>query len=407
MVQLPNPLSNSLVATANGLGGGVTNNGGNAVGDDQEQQQPQQDETAKAGANSAPSNSQDALHFSSTADVEITPAAGTSASASGTVKSEDDAEQVTLLSTPSVSIFQVAHRAVGSSNTVLQPVAAVTGFNHPLSTPPVKPLSACSVQRGAKPKAGGRPAVEMEPAPISSNMNLTQLLAQSPSADATEPGTSVQLHNLPVNGPQSITATTAAAAVSTTSKQQTNTVVRQAESGRGVRASRRESASADACSSVSLSPLPSENSPCRVPLVKYVDLDMVSSPTRPRPGSTTGMRRQSQGSNSNSPDPSQGRSAATKSRIAAQNPSSPALLNSPLSPALQAPASPFSYRKQQHYAYRQQQQQQQQGQDLKAFTASDVAKSTGDRLASPSHPSQCSSPFSRPSSRSQVGFAFQ
>ena len=177
MVQLPNPPTNSLVATANGLPGSSSNNDNN---ERQEQQQPQQDEEKKSPSSSSSSSS------SSTSDVDLTPtAAGTSA-----VKSEDgDQEQVTLLSTPSVSIFQVAHRPLGQhNNAVLQPVAAVTGFNHPLSTPRLKAPPPSAVARSAAAAAATTAAA---------GISLSQLLAQSPSVEASDAGAS--------NGPTSTT----------------------------------------------------------------------------------------------------------------------------------------------------------------------------------------------------------
>ena len=133
-----------------------------------------------------------------------------------------------------------------------------------------------------------------------------------------------------------------------------------------------------------------------MPLVKYVDLDMVSSPTRPRPGPTaTGMRRQSQGSNSSSPDPHQNRSGASGNAAAGMK-NSRANPSSPSSPALQAaPHSPLPFRTKHYAVYR-----QDSSGAKDRFSSSGVEKIAA-AVASPSHPSQCSSPFSRPSSRSQ------
>ena len=230
------------------------------------------------------------------ADVEMSVGSGGSGAA-------EDAEQVTLLSTPSVSIFQVAHRPVGNSNTVLQPVAAVTGFNHPHSNPRGKNPSASAVAATTATTSSSSSFSSSSSSSITSscsssassttgvgaprdrgNISLSQLLAQSPSADSGADASVKQPSN---SGPGP---------------------------GRPLRVQRRETVAAaalagDAPPSLPSgnSPLPADSSPCRVPLVKYVDLDMVSSPTRPRPGSTSGMRRQSQGSNSSSPDPHQSR----------------------------------------------------------------------------------------------------
>ena len=240
------------------------------------------------------------------ADVEMSVGSG----GSGGSGAAEDAEQVTLLSTPSVSIFQVAHRPVGNSNTVLQPVAAVTGFNHPHSNPRGKNPSASAVAATTATTSSSSSFSSSSSSSITSscsssassttgvgaprdrgNISLSQLLAQSPSADSGADASVKQPSN---SGPGP---------------------------GRPLRVQRRETVAAAAAAAAAAalagdappslpsgnSPLPADSSPCRVPLVKYVDLDMVSSPTRPRPGSTSGMRRQSQGSNSSSPDPHQSR----------------------------------------------------------------------------------------------------
>lgn len=382
MVQLPNPPANAHVATANGLsvsvaGTGtattITNNG-NANPDIRQEQQQQEEANKTAGGNSVATapNGEDPPMFSSTASVEITSApSGTSLP-----------EPVTLLSTPSVSIFQVAQRPAGNAGAVLQPVTAVRGFNPPnprLKNPVVGTAARIAKARSTSAAVSAVPvrsAVELELPPTSPNLTLAQLLAQSPSTDeaaAASPAT---------NGPAPPAGTLgpAAKAAGTRGGKRRGAASNSSDIAPSPQDGNLVGSSASVSSS---SPSPADNSsPCHVPLVKYVDLNMVSSPSRPRPGSTAGMRRLSQGSNSNSPDPHR-----TKNHRGAQNPASPAI-NSPQSPALQAPPSPLSFRKQQqqqsHHIFR--------GQDNKV----------ADRLASPSHPSQCSSPFSRPSSRSQV-----
>lgn len=402
MVQLPNPPINSRIVASNGLpsstegnGTGGVNNNGNAVGDHRQEQQQQ--EEANKGTTSSSSNtsstpgSDDVSPFTSTSSVEIT--AAPPGGGSGSVRNDSDPDPVTLVSTPSVSIFQVSQRSArNSTGAVLQPVVAVTGFNPP--NPRVKTPAASTTT--TRPKGGRntaavvRPCLEDLPS-VTSTITLSQLLAQSPNIDSTEGSSMQSQQSLTSNGPSQLTGTTP-----TATKQTSQSGATRSSRGQRVRAEPSIPPSpgdgplvSSTVSVPSNSPLPSDiSSPCRVPLVKYVDLDMVSSPSRPRPGSTTGVRRHSQGSNSNSPDPH--RSATAKSHRAAaagQNPSSPAL-NSPQSPALQAPPSPLSFRKQHqhhHHVYRQQDK-----------------TGSGDRLASPSHPSQCSSPFSRPSSRSQV-----
>lgn len=404
MVQLRNLPANSRIAT-NGLpvstegnGGSGVNNNGNVSNDhrqEQQQQQQQQEETNKAAtssASSSPPGSEDTPAFTSTPSVQIT--AAPSGGGSGSVRNDTDPDPVTLVSTPSVSIFQVAHRPVGnSSGAVLQPVAAVTGFNppNPRVKTPATSTTATRLPKGSRNAASVvRPCLDDLP-----SVTFSQMLAQSPSIDSTEANSPLSQPVATSNGPNQTSGTTS---IATKHNSQSGT----ARSSRGQRSRGEPSGvppnSGDGTlvsSTVSVpnnSPLSSDiSSPCRVPLVKYVDLDMVSSPSRPRPGSTTGVRRHSQGSNSNSPDPHRSNTAKShRGTAAAQNPSSPAL-SSPQSPALQAPPSPLSFRKQQHHhVYRQQQ-------ESKAVT--------GDRLASPSHPSQCSSPFSRPSSRSQVIFS--
>ncbi|XP_046636432.1 mucin-17-like isoform X4 [Daphnia pulicaria] len=408
MVQLRNLPANSRIGT-NGLPGSTEGNGGANVNNNnngnvpsdhrqeqqqqhhqqqQQQQQQQQEETNKAGTSSASSSSpgsEDTPAYTSTSSVQITAAPSGGGSAS--VRNDTDPDPVTLVSTPSVSIFQVAHRPVGnSSGAVLQPVAAVTGFNPP--NPRVKTPAASTATRLPKRSRNAasvvRPCLDDLP-----SVTLSQMLAQSPSIDSTEATSPLTQPVAISNGPNQTSGTTSAATKPTSQSGTTR-------SSRGQRSRGEPSIPPSpgdgtlVSSTVSVpnnSPLPSDiSSPCRVPLVKYVDLDMVSSPSRPRPGSTTGVRRHSQGSNSNSPDPHRSNTAKShRGAAAGQNPSSPAM-SSPQSPALQAPPSPLSFRKQQHHhVYRQQ--------ENKAVT--------GDRLASPSHPSQCSSPFSRPSSRSQ------
>lgn len=392
MVQLPNPPINSRIVTSNGLsattegnGNGGVNNNGNAASDHHQDQQQQQEEASKATTSSgtaSTSNSDDIPTFSSSTNVEITAAT----SSTGTVRNDPDPDPVTLVSTPSVSIFQVAHRPAGNnSGAVLQPIATVTGFNPPnprVKTPTVTSRSPKG-SRGSTTAAAAVRADDMPP--MASSITLSQLLAQSPSVDSTEANSPQPQPVASSNGPNQTTGTTPTPTKQSTAR---SSRAQRARGDHSIPPSPSDGALVSSTVSVpSSSPLPSDiSSPCRVPLVKYVDLDMVSSPSRPRPGSTTGVRRHSQGSNSNSPDPH--RSNTNKSqRGAGQNPSSPAL-NSPQSPALQAPPSPLSFRKQQqhHHVYRQQ----------------EGKVGTGDRLASPSHPSQCSSPFSRPSSRSQV-----
>jgi hypothetical protein len=304
----------------------------------------------------------------------------------------------------------VANRPTGnnSSGAVLQPVAAVMGFNGP--TPRTKAPSSSSGNRRAHRAAPTRPIVPTaNNTTTDNNAMLSQLLVQSPNVSSIDTISSVShSNNMTFNGPSQKPTTPAKATTSQTtgkgraSKRGATTAASVAANARAldtVTASILATSSIPAPAmdvSVVLSPAsvtcrpggPSaDGSPiCHVPLVKYVDLNSVSSPTRPRPGSTTGMRRPSAGSNSNSPDPHR----STKSRASissSQNPTSPAFVNSPQSPALQAPPSPHSFRKQPH-----------------SHVYSGVMKpGGGDRLAaSPSHPSQCSSPFSRPSSRSQV-----
>ena len=411
MVQLPNPpTANSHVATANGLlsSGSVgvgTNGGSNAPGQPSQQQAPPlgqqpQEEPSKGGSSNA-SGAEEALSYSGggtgnnvemnppmtvhLASDDTHPAAIVTAPSTSSVN-----DSVTLVSTPAVSIFQVAHRPANHSNPVtLQPVAAVTGFNHPppvtLPTPvPARAKAPTSAGRGRSRGAGrAAQAAAVAASSAGSEASLSQLLSQSP--DSTESGSSAQTFNGPVNSGRG----------------------QGQPAGRVVRAIRRESQTSEGSSSPSVGSVSgsggvaADSGPCRVPLVKYVDLDMVSSPTRPRPTGSIGMRRQSQGSNSNSPDPHQtgGRSSAGSKRGASVNPASPAI-NSPQSPAIQAPPSPLSFRKQQ------QQSQQSQHYAGSVYRADGKAMEAqkADRLSSPSHPSQCSSPFSRPSSRSQVNF---
>ncbi|XP_059353017.1 mucin-5AC-like [Daphnia carinata] len=398
MVQLRNLPANSRLATSNGMPSsadgngdtGVSNNGNAASVHRQEQQQEQhqQEEASKAPTSSASSSSSpgggEAPPFTSTPSVQIT--AAPSGSGPGSARNVTDPDPVTLVSTPSVSIFQVAHRPAGNnSSAVLQPVAAVTGFNPP--NPRVKTPVASRLPKGSRNAAPiVRPCMDDLP-----SVTLSQMLAQSPSIDSTEANSPQSQPVATSNGPNPSSGTTSLATKQTSSQSGSSrsSRVQRSRGEPSIPPSPGDGTMVSSTVSVaSSSPLPSDiSSPCRVPLVKYVDLDMVSSPSRPRPGSTTGVRRHSQGSNSNSPDPHRSNTAkGHRAAAAGQNPSSPAL-SSPQSPALQAPPSPLSFRKQQqhHHVYRQQ--------DNKAMT--------GDRLASPSHPSQCSSPFSRPSSRSQ------
>ncbi|KAI9563042.1 hypothetical protein GHT06_010499 [Daphnia sinensis] len=396
MVQLRNLPANSRLATSNGMpnnadGNGDTsvNNNGNAASvhrQEQQQEQHQQEDASKAPTSSASSSSPgggEAPPFTSTPSVQIT--AAPSGSGPGSARNVTDPDPVTLVSTPSVSIFQVAHRPAGNNTSaVLQPVAAVTGFNPP--NPRVKTPVASRLPKGSRNAPSiVRPCLDDLP-----SVTLSQMLAQSPSIDSTEANSPQSQPVATSNGPNQSPGTTSLATKQTSqSGSSRSSRVQRSRGEPSIPPSPGDGTVVSSTVSVaSNSPLPSDiSSPCRVPLVKYVDLDMVSSPSRPRPGSTTGVRRHSQGSNSNSPDPH--RSTAAKGHratAAGQNPSSPAL-SSPQSPALQAPPSPLSFRKQQqhHHVYRQQ--------ENKAMTS--------DRLASPSHPSQCSSPFSRPSSRSQ------
>lgn len=392
MVQLPNAHISSRIVTSNGLpsnsdgnGTGGVNNNGNAVNDHRQEQQEQEEANKAATSSTATTsstNNEDMPVFTSTASVEISSAPSGVGTGSG--RNDSDPDNVTLVSTPSVSIFQVAHRSAGNSTgAVLQPVAAVTGFNPP--NPRVKTPAATNTSRSAK---GSRNATAAVRPCLDDLTSVASTITRLPSMDGPE-GSSPQSQLVATsNGPSQSTGT---GPMATKQTSQSGT----ARSSRGQRVHGGDSGIPSSPGDGTLvSSSVAGNSPlltdkCRIPLVKYVDLDMVSSPSRPRPGSTTGVRRHSQGSNSNSPDPH--RSATTKShRTAGQNPPSPAI-NSPQSPALQAPPSPLSFRKQQqhhHHVYRQH----------------DNKVGTGDRLASPSHPSQCSSPFSRPSSRSQVNF---
>ena len=389
MVQLPNPPVNSRLATSNGLpasteGNNGSSNNGNAVGDRRQEQQQPQEEANKATTSSTATGSEDPpQQFTSSLEITAAPSSGSSG---GSVRNADsDADPVTLVSTPAVSIFQVAHRTAGNSGgAVLQPVTAVTGFNPP--NPRVKNPAAASSTTRSKGSRGSSTATAVRPCldDLPPTIILSQLLAQSPSIDSsteTQPGAAAAS-----NGPNQSAGTTTPVATNKQTSQSATTrgSLRGQQRSRGEPSIPPPNDGPMVSSTVpGSSPLPATDisSPCRVPLVKYVDLDMVSSPSRPRPGSTTGVRRHSQGSNSNSPDPH--RSNTANKRTAGQNPSSPAV-NSPQSPALQAPPSPLSFRKQHHHVYRPQESK------------------VGDRLASPSHPSQCSSPFSRPSSRSQV-----
>ncbi|KZS10908.1 Uncharacterized protein APZ42_024539 [Daphnia magna] len=396
MVQLRNLPANSRLATSNGLpnnadGNGDTsvNNNGSAASvhrQEQQQEQHQQEEASKAPTSSASSSSPgsgEAPPFTSTPSVQIT--AAPSGSGPGSTRNVADPDPVTLVSTPSVSIFQVAHRPAGNNTgAVLQPVAAVTGFNPP--NPRVKTPVASRLPKGSRNAASiVRPCLDDLP-----SVTLSQMLAQSPSIDSTEVNSPHSQLVATSNGPNQSPGTTSLATKQASQSGTTRSSRVQRSRGEpSIPPSPGDGTVVSSTVSVaSNSPLPSDiSSPCRVPLVKYVDLDMVSSPSRPRPGSTTGVRRHSQGSNSNSPDPHRSTTAkGHRAAAAGQNPSSPAL-SSPQSPALQAPPSPLSFRKQQqhHHVYRQQ--------ENKVMTS--------DRLASPSHPSQCSSPFSRPSSRSQ------
>lgn len=397
MVQLPNPPVNSRLATSNGLPAGtegnngssnVNNNNGNAANDHRQEQQQPQEEANKAATSSTTTSSsapgsEDMPPFTSTTSVEIT--AASSGGGPGSVRSDSDPDPVTLVSTPSVSIFQVAHRPAGnSSGAVLQPIAAVTGFNPP--NPRVKNPAASSTTRTPKSSRNSTTAVRPcldDLTSVASTVTLSQLLAQSPNIDSTEASSPHSQPGAASNGPNQSAGTAKQTSQSTATRSSRS---QRSRGEPGIPPSPNDGTMVSSTVSVpSSSPLPSDiSSPCRVPLVKYVDLDMVSSPSRPRPGSTTGVRRHSQGSNSNSPDPHRS-NTAKRGAAPGQNPSSPAL-NSPQSPALQAPPSPLSFRKQHHHVYRQQENK----------------SNAGDRLASPSHPSQCSSPFSRPSSRSQV-----
>ena len=432
MVQLPsNQINNNMVATANGLpmnSGGSTsvsssssnsNNNGHSVSGEarrtHEQQQPQQqDEAGKASSSSTSSSEEMPIAFSSTAGLEITPAGNGGGSglvsSSSVLRNETDNVMPTFVSTPSVSIFQVANRPTGnnSSGAVLQPVAAVTGFNGP--TPRAKAPSSSSGNRRAHRAAPTRPiaptATSNNTAAADNSVALAQLLVQSPSVSNVDTNSSLpQGNNITFNGPSQQPTPPAKATTSQTTGKGRGSKKGAATAAANARALDTVTASILATSSIPAPALdvsvvlssasvtcrpggpPVDGSPtCHVPLVKYVDLNSVSSPTRPRPGSTTGMRRPSAGSNSNSPDPHR----STKNRASvssSQNPASPAFVNSPQSPALQAPPSPHSFRKQQHsHVY-----------------GGVIKPGSGDRLtASPSHPSQCSSPFSRPSSRSQV-----
>lgn len=409
MVQLPNPpTTTNHVATTNGLVSSTSNvgpagtNGGTGVS----AEQSQDDSTKGDGGSSSTSVTEDSIPFSSNNNSGISnPDVSTGPSLGSTLHSLGQealpstpvtaSESVTLVSTPSVSIFQVAHRPTHHSAAVtLQPVAAVTGFNHPPPTAPPTPSSNTGVSRVKNSGGRGRArvsvrtpsntvdaaAVSANPVVVSSNADLSDTAASLTTATVTAIGQQLPIFNGPINA---------------------NRGQGRAEPGRAVRAARRDSQSNETpvipSSVVAMTAGGSsvtDTGLCRVPLVKYVDLDAVSSPTRPRPTGTIGMRRQSQGSNSNSPDPHQqsNRSSTTgKSRNASGatiSPASPAL-SSPQSPALQAPPSPLPYRKQQPQQH---------------YGVGTNQKTSGDRLASPSHPSQCSSPFSRPSSRSQVSY---
>ena len=202
MVQLPpNPATNSHVPTANGISsgtpplssgrsqssaaggnptsdhqnasGGVSSGGsggvsggmdaGGSAGSGGSQQATDDDDTSK-GATSASEDSMPFTTSSSTIPAAVSEPGASSAGRSST--GADSGGQVTLLSTPAVSIFQVAHRPntsgggggggpaginasggfVGSA--VLQPVLAVTGFN----------LPACRTTKAAAPLGSAGPA---------------------------------------------------------------------------------------------------------------------------------------------------------------------------------------------------------------------------------------------------------
>ena len=230
---------------------------------------------------------------------------------------------------------------------------------------------------------------------------LTQLLVQSPSLSNVDTNSSLpQSNNITFNGPSQQPTPPAKATTSQTTGKGRGLKKGAATAAANARALDTMTASILATSSIPAPALdvsvvlsstsvtcrpggPQPGPTCHVP---HVDLNSVSSPTRPRSGSTTGMLRPSAGSNLNSPDPHRSRKNRASASLS-QNPASPAFVNSPQSPALQAPPSPHSFRKQQHsHVY-----------------GGVIKPGSGDRLtASPSHPSQCSLPFSRPSSRSQV-----
>lgn len=286
---------------------------------------------------------------------------------------------VTLLSTPSVSIFQVAGRPASIGSSVIS--APVGGFINPPPNPRARFPSSTPASPIRAPSSG-------------SDITLAQLLAQSPGVGSESPAqqhqsTQLQQQQQPSpppqqqrNGPPSGSSKPSRAAAARASRRSREDSVATAAS-----ASVLAGGESGSLSVAGVTPLD------RVPLVKYVDLDMVSSPTRPRPGSVgtgaasaTGVgRRHSHGgsSNSNSPDPHRYTGSAKSQRGTTNNPSSPAmtLLNSPQSPAAhlvhQAPPSPLSFRK------------------------SQPGSNKSAAQPSPSHPTQCPSPFSRPSSRSQ------
>ena len=426
MVQLPNPptaTTSSHVATANGL---PSSNDLSGHQPQPPQQQQNQDEAGKAASTSSSSTStaQSSISTTSAAAVSTTTVTSTASTLSANVLEVINAvatasssglsemqphnnPAVTLVSTPAVSIFQVAHRPnsgnAGSQHPPgihlqLQPISAVTGLANPVSPRNNIRLPNSSsnspVRRagnsGRNPPSNRPDGLEIAPTSSSSrsssnNVMLAQLLAQSPGvADSTSVSASPMQSPSAHNGPPR----------------------QQGSYGRAARTPRRntrdgevpggDSQVAGAATLVAgADPSAAGPAASRVPLVKYVDLDAVSSPTRARPTTSGGtgiaMRRASQGSsNSNSPDPHRAASAKSAGQRAASavghnNPSSPAMVNSPQSPALHpAPPSPLSFRSKQQQSHN-------------AFSGNNK-----DRLTSPNHPSQCPSPFSRPSSRSQV-----
>lgn len=384
MVQLPNP---PLTPTGNGqhgitsngllLGGGSSGNNNNGSTSSAVELRGQgSDEASKAST-----SSDGAASASSTTPAQQVELISSTVESPQQPPPPSHSSPVTLISTPSVSIFQVAGRPVSAGGgpgqqqqqQLLQPVAAVSTVSGSFINPPnprVRHSTPAISRNVARASAGNRggPRPTRSPAVLnvttdqqnsSNSITLAQLLAQSPAVSDSSP-----LQNGPPNKPNRSAARSSRRAS------------RGGDSDLPPTATPIPAGSGD-IGIIGITPLPnseSGNNPCRVPLVKYVDLDSVSSPSRPRPGSIGnatggGTRRPSQGSNSSSPDPHRyvGTSAASGK--------SPSLLHSPQSPAthLQAPPSPLSFRK--HNSFKNQ---------------------------SPSHPAQCPSPFSRPSSRSQV-----